>query len=103
MGLDNEDDLLGFLNGLQGVWGSRRKKKKIVDASDFGDVLPNGWKLLLSVKRKDGKLSLCCSRYISPNGLQFKSCKEVSLYLLSLSEPEDVKQPTNVNRSEDVH
>ncbi|KAI3873987.1 hypothetical protein MKW98_001636 [Papaver atlanticum] len=79
IGLDNEVDLLG-------------KKKKIVDASDFGDFLPIGWKLLVSVRRKDGNFSLFCGRYISPNELQFNSCKEVSLYLLSLSEPQDVKQ-----------
>ncbi|KAI3989721.1 hypothetical protein MKX01_009213 [Papaver californicum] len=88
--------------GLEGIWGSRRKKRKIVDASDFGDFFPIGWKLLLSVRRKDGKFSLFCRRYISPNGLQFKSCKEVSSYLLSLSGPQDVKQSDNVNSSEDI-
>ncbi|KAI3952367.1 hypothetical protein MKX01_005234 [Papaver californicum] len=102
VGLNNEVDLLGFLRGLEGIWGSRRKKRKIVDASDFGDFFPIGWKLLLSVRRKDGKFSLFCRRYISPNGLQFKSCKEVSTHLLSLSGPQDVKQSDNVNSSEDI-
>lgn len=63
-GLTTEEELLGFLTGLSGQWGSRRKKRKIVEASDFGDVLPQGWKLLLSMKRKEGRVWLFCRRYI---------------------------------------
>lgn len=63
-GLSSEEDLLRFLTGLNGQWGSRRKKRKIVEASDFGDVLPKGWKLLLSMKRKEGRVWLFCRRYI---------------------------------------
>ncbi|KAK6116144.1 hypothetical protein DH2020_008413 [Rehmannia glutinosa] len=48
-GLETEEELLGFLKGLKGQWGSSRKKRRIVDASEFGSVLPIGWKLLLSV------------------------------------------------------
>lgn len=83
-GLETEADLLGFLTNLNGHWGSRRRKRRIVDASDFGDVLPLGWKLLLSLKRKQGRTWLICRRYISPNGRQFVSCKEVSSFLLSV-------------------
>lgn len=92
-GLTTEEELLGFLTGLSGQWGSRRKKRKIVEASDFGDVLPQGWKLLLSMKRKEGRVWLFCRRYISPNGQQFVSCKEVSSCLLSLSGLQDARQP----------
>ena len=63
-GLTTEEELLGFLTGLNGQWGSRRKKRKIVEASDFGDILPKGWKLLLSMKRKEGRVWLFCRRYI---------------------------------------
>lgn len=63
-GLETEEELLGFLNGLEGQWGSRRKKRKIVDAGDFGDELPVGWKLLLGLKRREGRASLNCRRYI---------------------------------------
>lgn len=63
-GIDTEDELLGFLSGLNGEWGSCRKKRRIVDASDFGDALPLGWKLMLSIKRKGDQLCLSCRRYI---------------------------------------
>ncbi|KAG4399137.1 hypothetical protein AAZX31_08G176300 [Glycine max] len=84
-GLHNEEELLGFLRDLPGQWGSRRKKRRIVDAADFGgDVLPLSWKILLGLKRKDGRAWIYCRRYISPSGQHFVSCKEVSSYLQSL-------------------
>ncbi|XP_043719783.1 uncharacterized protein LOC122667541 isoform X2 [Telopea speciosissima] len=83
VGLETETALLGFLKDLNGQWGSRRKKRKIVDASDFGDALPKGWKLLLTLKRREGRVWLNCRRYISPSGHQFVTCKEVSSFLLS--------------------
>ncbi|XP_062077098.1 uncharacterized protein LOC133781989 [Humulus lupulus] len=84
VGLESEEALLGFLRELDGQWGSRRKKRKIVDASEFGDALPIGWKLLLGLKRKEGRAWIYCRRYISPNGQQFISCKDVSSYLQSV-------------------
>lgn len=63
-GMGTEEQLLEFLKGLNGQWGSRRKKKRIVDASLFGNVLPKGWRLLLSCKRKEGRVWLFCRRYI---------------------------------------
>ncbi|KAK8971492.1 Methyl-CpG-binding domain-containing protein 8 [Platanthera guangdongensis] len=91
-GLRTEEQLLGFLSGVEGQWGSRRKRRRFVDASIFGDVLPNGWKLLLGLKRKEGVTWLDCRRYVSPNGYQFVSCKEVSSYILSL---QGVMQPAS--------
>ncbi|KAL3830415.1 hypothetical protein ACJIZ3_019217 [Penstemon smallii] len=88
-GLGTEEELLGFLNGLDGKWGSTRKKRRIVDASEFGNALPIGWKLLLSVKKKSGRVWLYCRRYISPSGMQFESCKDVSSYLHSLHGVQD--------------
>lgn len=64
LGLDSEEKLLGFMRELGGQWGSRRKKRKIVDASEFGDALPVGWKLLLGLKRKEGRAWIYCRRYI---------------------------------------
>ncbi|KAH0453938.1 hypothetical protein IEQ34_018262 [Dendrobium chrysotoxum] len=84
LGLKTEEQLLGFLSGVEGQWGSRRKRRRFVDASLFGDVLPRSWKLLLGLKRKEGVAWLDCRRYVSPNGHQFLSCKEVSSYILSL-------------------
>ncbi|KAL1540459.1 methyl-CpG-binding domain-containing protein [Salvia divinorum] len=88
-GLRTEEEFLGFLTGLNGRWGSKRKKKRIVDANEFGSKLPVGWKLLLSIKKKDGNVWLYCRRYISPSGLHFVSCKGVSSYLLSLHGMQD--------------
>ncbi|XVE95290.1 hypothetical protein REPUB_Repub02eG0083500 [Reevesia pubescens] len=82
-GLGTEAELLEFMGGLEGEWASKSQKKRIIDAGGFGNVLPKGWKLMLFVKRRDGHFWLACSRYISPNGQRFVSCKEVSSYLLS--------------------
>lgn len=63
-GLKAEEELLQFLTGLEGQWGSQRKRRKIVDASVVGDDLPRGWKLLLEIKRKEGVAWLNCRRYV---------------------------------------
>ncbi|CAH9110368.1 unnamed protein product [Cuscuta epithymum] len=95
-GLEGEAKLLGFLQSLNGQWGSRRKKRRIVDASQFGDTLPKGWKLLLSLKRKAGYVWVYCRRYISPSGRNFISCKEVSTYLIALHEKQCISPLNNV-------
>ncbi|XP_057976496.1 uncharacterized protein LOC131163774 [Malania oleifera] len=95
VGMESEAELLGFLNGLGGQWGSRRKKRKIVDACEFGDALPIGWKLLIGLKRKVGRVSLYCRRYISPCGQQYVSCKDVSLYLQSYFGLNEANQSMN--------
>lgn len=64
VGLETEEQLLGFMRELGGQWGSRRKKRKIVDANEFGDALPVGWKLLLGLKRKEGRAWIYCRRFI---------------------------------------
>ncbi|KAM1014074.1 hypothetical protein EV1_043610 [Malus domestica] len=81
--METQAQLLGFLGGLEGQWSSARKKRKIVPAGELGDVLPMHWKILLSLKRNGGLVRLFCKRYISPNGQQFVSCKEVNSYLIS--------------------
>ncbi|KAK4750031.1 hypothetical protein SAY87_027480 [Trapa incisa] len=82
-GLQSEEELLSFLRDLGGEWGSRRKRRKIVDAGIFGDFLPVGWKLLLGLRRREGHASIYCRRYVSPSGQQFISCKEISSYFRS--------------------
>ncbi|XP_068639049.1 uncharacterized protein [Aristolochia californica] len=91
-GLATEADLLEFLKSLNGSWGSRRKKRKIVDAEEFGDDLPRGWKVLLGIKRKEGRVWLYCRRFVSPNGQQFASCKDVALHLRPYIKPQGDKQ-----------
>lgn len=63
-GLETEEAVLGFLRDLEGQWCSRRKKRKYVDAGEFGYVLPVGWKLLLGLRRRDYRVSVYCRRYI---------------------------------------
>lgn len=77
VGLESEEELLGFLRDLEGQWGSRRKKRKIVDAGHFGDVLPVGWKLLLGLKRKDGRAWIYCRRYIRWSSCLFYSSRSM--------------------------
>ncbi|CAK7347154.1 unnamed protein product [Dovyalis caffra] len=91
-GMQLKAEFLGFLEGFEGEWGSTRKKRRIVDASMFGDALPIGWKLSICIKKQAGRVWLACTRYISPNGQQFVSCKEVSSYLLSFSGFHDVSR-----------
>ncbi|CAH1434466.1 unnamed protein product [Lactuca virosa] len=93
-GLSTKDELLGFLGGLNGEWGTSTKKRKVVDASYFGDALPKGWKLSLSIKKRSDLVWLFCRRYISPSGMQFESFKEVSMYLLSLLGEKNLDKPT---------
>lgn len=63
-GLRIEEEALGFLRGLNGKWCSRRKKRKFVDASEFGDKFPVGWKILLGLRRRNGCVSVYCRRYV---------------------------------------
>ncbi|KAK9073026.1 hypothetical protein SSX86_007348 [Deinandra increscens subsp. villosa] len=102
-GMATEDELLGFLRGLNGHWGSRRRKRRVVDASEFGDALPKGWKLSLCIKKKEGRVWLFCRRYLSPSGRQFESCKEIATYLISIigEEKLDKQNIMNTNSSED--
>ncbi|XP_050210255.1 uncharacterized protein LOC126660687 [Mercurialis annua] len=93
-GMGSEEELLEFFRNLNGQWCSRRRKRRIVDANDFGDFLPVGWKLLFGLKRKEGKTWAYCRRYLSPSGEQFLSCKEVSAYLQSFFTPFNAQQVT---------
>jgi hypothetical protein len=63
-GLGSESELLGFMNALEGQWGSRRRRRKFVDAGMFADHLPRGWKLLLGLKRKERVAWINCRRYV---------------------------------------
>lgn len=63
-GLWTEEQILGYMTGLNGQWASIRKKSKVVDAKVFGDGLPKGWKVLLGLKRKEKIVYLNCRRYI---------------------------------------
>ncbi|KAL5563260.1 hypothetical protein UlMin_033007 [Ulmus minor] len=96
-GLESDEGLLEFMRELEGQWVSRRKKRRIVEASQFGDALPIGWKLLLGLKRKEGRAWIYCRRYISPTGQHFQSCKDVSSYLQSFGGLIATQQPNGQN------
>lgn len=91
-GLETETQMLEFLETLNGEWASQRKKRRIVPASDLGDLLPAGWKIVITLVRRAGRASAVCRRYVSPGGQQFESCKDVSAYLLSVSGVQDRSQ-----------
>lgn len=91
-GLRTVAELRNYLQGVEGQWNSTRMKKRIVDAGIFGDLLPREWKILISFKRREEHVWLHCRKYISPNGQQFESLKEVSSYLLSLFGPQDARR-----------
>lgn len=94
VGLQSEEEVFGFVRDLEGQWCSRRKRRKYVDASGFGDTLPIGWKLLLALRRRDGRVWVYCRRFVSPTGQQFISCKEASSYLRSHFLSGEANQPT---------
>lgn len=64
LGLETESQLLEFMGRLNGEWASQRKRRRIVQAGDFGDFLPRGWKIMLSLKRRGGRVWIICRRYI---------------------------------------
>ncbi|XP_021753212.1 uncharacterized protein LOC110718639 isoform X2 [Chenopodium quinoa] len=86
-----QEELLEVLGGMEGDWCSRRKKRRVVDASLLGDALPLGWKIIVALRRKGGQFFPYCRRYLSPTGEQLSSCKEVSLYLQSYFGINDAK------------
>ncbi|KAG6421983.1 hypothetical protein SASPL_118544 [Salvia splendens] len=98
-GLETEEAILGVLRDLEGEWCSRRKKRKYVDASAFGDALPVGWKLLLGLRRRGYRVSVYCRRYISPTGQQFLSCIEAASFLRSYFSSKDADQQRNQKTS----
>lgn len=80
-GRQKEEELLEMLGAMDGDWCSRRKKRRVIDASLLGDALPVAWKIIVALRRKAGRFFPYCRRYISPTGEQLSSCKEVSSYL----------------------
>uniref|UniRef100_A0A0E0AWU6 C2H2-type domain-containing protein n=1 Tax=Oryza glumipatula TaxID=40148 RepID=A0A0E0AWU6_9ORYZ len=82
--MTTEEELMGFISSLEGQWVNQRMRRKLVDASFFGDHLPSGWRLQLGIERKDRKAWVNCFSYVSPKGQSFATCQEVSAYLMSL-------------------
>ncbi|KAI3712358.1 hypothetical protein L1987_70912 [Smallanthus sonchifolius] len=82
-GMVREDEFLGFLNGLEGRWGSSRRRRKYVDATLFVKALPVNWKILLSLRPRVCRPSLYCRRFVSPSDVHVNSCKDVAFYLKS--------------------
>ncbi|KFK44328.1 hypothetical protein AALP_AA1G244000 [Arabis alpina] len=92
LGLKTKEEFLGFLQQLNGEWVNAGRKKKVVEACGYGGYLPRGWKLMLCIKKKASNIWLACRKYISPNGQEFETCKEVSTYLQSLLDSKSKNQ-----------
>ncbi|KAJ9538096.1 hypothetical protein OSB04_030829, partial [Centaurea solstitialis] len=92
-GMVREDEFLGFLGGLEGRWGSSRRRRKYVAAEVLVKALPADWKILLSLRPRARQPSLYCRRFVSPSDVHFKSCKDVAFYLKSEFVTSDANPP----------
>ena len=63
-GLETESQVMEFLETLNGEWASQRKKRRIVPATELGDMLPAGWKIVIITMRRAGRASAVCRRYV---------------------------------------
>lgn len=63
-GMETEYELLEFLNGLHGHWGSSRKRRKYVRAARLVKGLPLHWEVLLSFRPRVCPSSLYCRKFI---------------------------------------
>ncbi|XP_018440776.1 methyl-CpG-binding domain-containing protein 8 isoform X2 [Raphanus sativus] len=107
MGLVTSEELLGFLEEMNGDWVNAGKRNKVVKACDYGGYLPRGWKLMLCIKKQGSNLWLACHRYISPDGHEFANCKEVATYVQALIDSRSKNQlnslqPENKTREQPV-
>ncbi|XP_057834247.1 uncharacterized protein LOC131044822 isoform X3 [Cryptomeria japonica] len=105
--LATEAELQDYFNSIGGEWASNMKRRKIVDAEDFAEGFPKGWKLLLGVRKKHGKFIIECRKYISPEGLQFASCRDVTTYLSNTGNSSaavvTAQENSNLEESNDAH
>nr|GEY01590.1 hypothetical protein [Tanacetum cinerariifolium] len=63
-GLVTQNELLGFVSDLKGRSGSKKDSGMYVDASKFGDLLPDKWKILLSLRPGVSPPSLYCKKFV---------------------------------------
>nr|GEX64981.1 zinc finger, C2H2 [Tanacetum cinerariifolium]GEX71891.1 zinc finger, C2H2 [Tanacetum cinerariifolium] len=73
--------MLGFMKSLQGQGFGRSERTKVVNADVILKLLPENWKAEIAVHRLAGQTSLYCRNYVSPSGIEFKSCKDVAVFL----------------------
>ncbi|PWA64074.1 zinc finger, C2H2-like, DNA-binding domain protein [Artemisia annua] len=87
-GIESEDELLGFLESVNGRWGSIWKPRIYVYAAAIEKLLPVNWKILISLGPHAHQPSLHCRKFVSPTGRQFDSCKDVAFFLKTQTEEE---------------
>ncbi|GKG04823.1 zinc finger, C2H2-like, DNA-binding domain protein [Tanacetum coccineum] len=63
-GLVTQNELLGFVSDLKGRSWSKTDSGMYVDASKFGDLLPDKWKILLSLRPGVIPPSLYCKKFV---------------------------------------
>nr|GLL25164.1 uncharacterized protein LOC109167102 [Ipomoea trifida] len=75
-GMESRDQLFRFIEGLGGEWLNR--KRMCVDAGEFIDVLPAGWKVTVAIKPSRQGRSVPYFYNTSPNpSIQFYSQKSI--------------------------
>ncbi|KAI3810298.1 hypothetical protein L1987_19910 [Smallanthus sonchifolius] len=79
------EQLVGFMDSLDGQWCGRSERRKVVDAGQILKLLPINWKIEIAVLRRAELSSLYCRSYVSPTGMRFKSCKDAAVYLIDQS------------------
>ncbi|XP_071725673.1 uncharacterized protein [Rutidosis leptorrhynchoides] len=79
------EERLGFMESLEGEWVGANKRRKVVNADVLVNIFPIGWKIEISIRRRADLITFYCRNYVSPAGLEFKTCTEVASYIRARS------------------
>lgn len=60
----NREELVGFMDTLDGEWCYRSERRKVVVAAGIVKVLPVNWKIEIAINRRAGLSFLSCRNYV---------------------------------------
>lgn len=63
-GMVAEEEFLGVIRNMDGLWSSNRRRRKFVDAGLIVKVLPVNWKIKVSLRPRAKKPALYCREFI---------------------------------------